>query len=193
MSERDFDLGEELYRLGDAPEGATPARLRELAARLEGGQQSADGGPGGFSMLAPEATPPAPAQPTSIEELARRLPELGRAVAGMDPEARRDELWSFADQVNVSLDDAARRDAPHRYPTPGATTDAELEDLGKRILAASIAGDTDAGYGLAEELNRTLDGVRAAHEAQHDQWRQAAVQAARQQRQAKQPATPAGR
>jgi hypothetical protein len=192
MSEPAFDpsqLAESIYAIGDT--AADPAQaataLRALLGQLEGGQHQAPGfGPGGQSMVQPEAVPAAPAQPVSIGQLPGLVDDVARKASTMAPEDSRDALWGLAETMNASLDAAAREQSPHLYPAPPATSDQELAALGDEIRQAWVDGSADeaAALELARRFNATLEGINDAHLRQVDDFEQRRVQAERQ-RQAK--------
>jgi hypothetical protein len=201
MTESAFDLTEAIYAVGDVASDPAQAatQLRALLGQLEGqgGQQppgtqhqAAGVGPGGSSALAPEATPFPELDPFPIGQLGERVDQVGRQVATMGEQDRQDALYSFVDQLNRSLDEAAGQ-RPHpldagdsRAP---ATSDEELGQLARRIDQAALdpAGHTqDQFHGLVEELNATIGHIGREHERHVDEFEARRV-AAERQRQAK--------
>jgi len=193
VTEPAFDpsqLAESIYAIGDAASDPAQAAtaLRALLGQLEGGQQqpgtqhqAAGFGPGGSSTLAPEATPFPELEAFPLGQLGERVDQVGRQVATMGEQDRQDTLASFVGQLNRSLDEHARQEAPHHYPKPPATTDAELAELGSEITQAWLEGSTDedATRALAERFNRTLDGIASDHERQRDDWERQRTEAER--------------
>ena len=198
MSTDADDLQHELYQLADAAGDGqvTTAQVEALLARMQGAQPAAQQpgtqhqapgfGPGGSTALAPEATPFPELDPFPIGQLGERVDQVGRQVALMGEQDRQDALYSFVDQLNRSLDEAARVQAPHHYPKPPAATDEELASLGSEITQAWLEGSTDedATRALADRFNRTLDGIASDHERQADDF-EARRLAAERQRHAK--------
>jgi hypothetical protein len=186
MSEQALDLQEALYQLGDVATdpAAAATQLRALLGQLEGqqpgGHQAPGFGPGGTSMVAPEATPAPQLDPFPIDRLDEHVDDVARRVSTMGEQDRQAELHAFVDQLNLSLDVHAQQQAPHHGPAQPASTDEELAALGSEILAAAAEGaDADTALTLAERFNATLDEIQGDHLERLDGLEAARVRAER--------------
>lgn len=166
MSDQAYDrsqLGERLYQLGDVADAVTPAQLRELAARLEGGQPAPEQQPPAGSTVQPEAIPyPAAEAAGSFGELLRDLPDVERLIASGDSEAATVAVERLAERYNATADAHAREQAPHRYPPPPVDSDEGLQELlGRARDAWADPGAVDQGGidRLAREVNAAVEGI----------------------------------
>jgi len=195
----DPTISELIYQVGDTASdpAAAAEQLRGVLAQLEGqgapptGQQPAPAtqhlaagfGPGGSTALAPGVTPYPELEPFPIDKFAERVDQVGHQVATMSDQDRQATLDTFVNQLNRSLDEAARQEAPHHYPPPPASTDEELAALAGRVHQAALdPGALAPGdlYGLVEELNGTITGIGRDHERRVEEWEQRRALAERQ-------------
>lgn len=191
MSEHALDptqVQEAVYDLADQGAAAiTPAALRALAERLEGGQPT----PAPAAATEPAQAQPPAAGPPTVEQLQQQLPEVRRRIVeaelGGDHVASRDAVWEFANGFNQAMDREAQERAPHLYGRPEQPPD--LGSLQQRLREAALdpAAVGEKGIdALVGEYNQAVERIRG--DAERDQ--EAFAQRVRAQR--AQPSTAAG-